>query len=176
MNACKGFPLLVCLCALGCGGKPAVTGPAAKGDPAPPVVKGDTPLPNVETPVTKTPATGGTFGAGFHPLTFDQALTKAKAENKLVMVNFFSKERAPSNEMDDTTWRDPKVQNWLNTKTVAIRSDFDKQVKFAEKYSVSRVPTMIFFNERGQEAERVIGPRNVEDFLREANDILNASR
>lgn len=115
---------------------------------------------------TKIATPAGSAGDAFHKLSFDDALKKAKAENKLVMVDFYADWCGPCKHLDRTTWTDPDVQKWLSDKTIAIKIDIDEQKKLAEKYNIESIPALVFFRGDGTEVERAVGYRDPKQFLK----------
>jgi thiol:disulfide interchange protein DsbD len=103
----------------------------------------------------------------FQRLSFDQALQKAEADHKLVMIDFYTDWCVYCKQLDGTTWRDPKVQDWIRSETVALKIDAEGETKLANKYNVRGYPTIVFLNPDGSEVYRIGGYKDANDFLAE---------
>lgn len=55
----------------------------------------------------------------------------------------------------------------LASKMISVKIDTDKNMKLARRYGVEGLPTVIFFNERGQKIHVVEGSMPVDAFVRE---------
>lgn len=108
----------------------------------------------------------------FAALSFDQALKRALAEKKLVFVDFYAAWCVPCKIMDATTFKDPKVVQFLKDKVVALRVDVEQQAALAEKYHVSGFPTLMFLQPEGKVVEVIAGATDAEDFLHRAENAL----
>lgn len=148
--------LLLVLGLAGCGLDQQAAGPNTKNEAALP---GDT-------------ATKAGSDTVFHSLTLDQALQKAKADGKVVMVDFYADWCGPCKLLDKKTWPDDKVQDWLKAKTVAIKIDIDKEESLAEKYKITSIPTLVFLKPDGSETGRIGGFVDAEKFLERATAAL----
>ncbi len=108
----------------------------------------------------------------FADLGFDAACAKAKAGNRIVMVDFFTTWCVPCRKLDTVTWRDAKVVAWLGEKSVALKIDAEKEEALAAKYHVRAYPTVLLLRPDGTEIDRLVGYRDPEEFLEEAGDAL----
>ena len=111
-------------------------------------------------------------GTAFHALTLDQALEKAKTDGKVVMVDFYTVWCGPCKLLDQKTWTDDKVKEWLREKTVAVKFDAEKEEVLAEKYRIESYPTLLFVNPDGSELGRISSFVKPNDFLKRADQIL----
>lgn len=101
----------------------------------------------------------------FRDLGFNEALAQAKKEKKLLMVDFYATWCGPCKMMDRTTWKDPKVREWIRTAAVAIKVQGDRQREISSKHRITGFPTVVFLKPDGAEAGRVSGYRPPEEFL-----------
>ena len=104
----------------------------------------------------------------FRELTFDQALSTAKKEKKLVMVDFYATWCGPCKMLDRTTWKDEKVQAWLKKSTVPLKIDAEKERELASRYHINAYPTMVFIQPDGTVKGRLRGYLPPEQFVGQA--------
>ena len=102
---------------------------------------------------------------GFYKLSWNEAFSKARADQKFVMVEFHADWCGPCRDLDAETWKDAAVQNWLVANTVAIKIDIDDDIETAAKYKIQGVPTMVFFKPNGTIRRRIVGFVDAETFL-----------
>lgn len=119
------------------------------------------------------PAAFGKEKTVFSTLTFDQALVQAEKEKKLVFVDFFTTWCGPCKMLDNTTWRDPKVIQWLSKHTVPLKVDAEKEVELAKRYRVEAYPTMAFIKPDGTLLDSIVGFCPPEKFLSVATAYLS---
>lgn len=110
--------------------------------------------------------------APFREITFDQALAAAKAENKIVMADFYTDWCQPCKLMDINTWKDKTVHEWFAKNAVPIKIDADEEKEIAARYNVKGYPSMLFIRANGEELDRTVGFRTPQDFLTEADQIV----
>src|SRR5215470_130760 len=111
--------------------------------------------------------------ATFQDISFDAALAAAKQSGKVVMIDFFTTWCGPCKMLDETTWKDGKVVAWLREKTIALRIDAEKEVELSSKYHVDAYPTILFIKPDGTEIDRLVGYRNSDALLSEAEAALS---
>ncbi|MGC2422901.1 MAG: DUF255 domain-containing protein [Nitrospirota bacterium] len=110
--------------------------------------------------------------------SYDDALVKARKENKFVMVDFFAQWCKWCKELDKTTYSDPKVAQAINADFVPVKVDSESLNKvtyemrqitmsqLADKYSVSSYPTVYFLDKDGKKAEVLNGYLAPDEFLK----------
>ena len=86
------------------------------------------------------------------------ALAKAKTEHKVVLVDIYAEWCAQCKELDEKTWPDPAVKQWLAQNAVAIRIDTDARRKdLATKLQIRSYPTVLLLDAEGRELRRLLG-------------------
>jgi thiol:disulfide interchange protein DsbD len=96
--------------------------------------------------------------AGWLEQDLEGALAKAKAEHKVVLVDIYADWCAQCKELDERTWPDAAVKQWLAQNAVAIRIDTDvKRKDLATKLQIRSYPTAILLDAEGKELRRILG-------------------
>ena len=89
--------------------------------------------------------------------TLEQVETQAARDGKLYMIDFYAHWCLPCKWMDETTFSDPQVVDYLKENYIPLKVNIDDFDGFGikEKYEVAVLPTLILFNSSGQLVERV---------------------
>jgi thioredoxin-like negative regulator of GroEL len=90
---------------------------------------------------------------------FDEALKKAKAAGKPVMIDFWAEWCGWCHRLHQTTYVDPRVVK-LGEDFVAVRIDTEaggRQTAIAQRYEVQTLPTILFVSPLGRVVLRVNG-------------------
>jgi thioredoxin-like negative regulator of GroEL len=91
--------------------------------------------------------------------SFAEALKKAAAQNKPLMVDFWAEWCGWCHRLDKTTYRDPTVVK-LSQEFVAVKVDTEgkpSDVEAALRYDVTSLPTILFVTPGGRQVLRVNG-------------------
>jgi hypothetical protein len=121
------------------------------------------------------PGAPGTPTETFRTLDFDGAVTRAKIEDRPILVVFESTTSADSKKLDTTTWKDPKVKSRLASKMVAIKLDVELDAELSAKFRIHILPTMLILTRQGVELDRITGYVDARTFESEADAILAGS-
>lgn len=106
-----------------------------------------------------------------------QALTKATADNKPVMLDFSADWCISCKELDRTTFKAHQTQALMG-RFVLLRADVTANDEAAQalekKFGVIAPPTILFFDTKGQEisSDRIVGEINTEDFTQHLQQVL----
>ncbi len=96
--------------------------------------------------------------AGWLEQDLEGALSQAKAEHKLVLVDIYADWCAQCKELDEKTWPDASVKQWIAQHAVAIRIDTDaKRKDLAIKLQIRSYPTVLLLDAEGLELRRLLG-------------------
>ncbi|MCG8583033.1 MAG: thioredoxin domain-containing protein [Bacteroidales bacterium] len=98
-------------------------------------------------------------GIEFEHGTFAKALAKAKAEDKLLFVDFYTTWCGPCKKMSKDIFPREEIGTFFNKHFISLKIDAEKGEgpELAKKYEVKGFPTMIFFNPDGSENKRLVG-------------------
>lgn len=115
-------------------------------------------------------------------LSFHTNLTAAKqlaaSEGKLYLVDFTAKWCMPCQWMEETTFADQRVINYMKENYVAVKIDIDDFDGFAHKqlYGIKKLPSILIFNSKGVLLEQYTGshaPSGLLKILEEHNQPNN---
>ncbi len=87
----------------------------------------------------------------FRHITYDEALIAAKAENKMVFIDFFTEWCGPCKMMAKQVFPDKAVGDYMNARFVSLKLDAEKEGKsLAEQYGVNAYPTCVIVGADGK--------------------------
>jgi thioredoxin-related protein len=104
--------------------------------------------------------------------SYQEVLAKAKAENKVVMIDFVTDWCKWCIETDNKVYKRPDVYEFANTNQINWKIDAEKGEgpDLAEKYKVKGYPTIIFVDGDGNEIDRIYGYIFADEFLQKMKD------
>lgn len=108
-------------------------------------------------------------GISFDHSDWSAIMAKAKAENKIVFVDFHTEWCGPCKNMAATTFMDEKVGEVFNKRFINAKIDAEKGegVELAKKYDVKAYPTMLFIDAQGEVVHRIVGGKDVAGMIDE---------
>lgn len=114
----------------------------------------------------------------FRSITFEEAKAAAKAEGKLVFIDFYTTWCGPCKKMASTVFPQPKVGEMMNDKFVSIKIDAEEGegVNLAKQYNVTAYPTFIIADTEGKEMGRVLGLRYYDDLKNDIEGIIDPNK
>jgi thiol-disulfide isomerase/thioredoxin len=109
----------------------------------------------------------------FRDLSLDQAREAATKEGKrLILIDFYTTWCEPCKRLDETTWKDEGVRDWLIREAVCLKVDAEKNEALAEKFRVNAYPTLMLLRPDGSEIDHMVGFRDAKTFLADAREAL----
>lgn len=113
-------------------------------------------------------------GIYFENLSFEEAIQKAKKEDKLIFLDAYAVWCGPCKMMDRTTFKSEKVGEVFNKNFINIKIDMEKGEgpSLARKYQVRAYPTMMLINAEGKVKKRVLGAVKDDRLLNEVEDFV----
>jgi len=109
--------------------------------------------------------------------TFDEAMKKARAQRKAVMIDFWAEWCGWCHRLDKTTYVDPAVVK-LSQDFVAAKVDTEGtpgEIEVAERFDVTSLPTILFVTPGGHQVLRVNGFQGPGKFPRTLERAREAS-
>jgi tetratricopeptide (TPR) repeat protein len=98
------------------------------------------------------------FAVEFFEGSFEEARTVAQASNRLLFLDVGAYWCPPCHELDEKTFTDPRVGEWLNKHAVALHIDAEKGEgpDLVKRYRVQAYPTMLVLEASGVEKGRLV--------------------
>ena len=102
------------------------------------------------------------------------ALDKAKQENKMVFLDCYTSWCGPCKMMSTKIFPTQEVGDFMNPKFVSIKIDMEKGEgpEIASRLQINAYPTFVIFNNDGSEAARFVGGGDAQAFIKRVNDNL----
>ncbi len=100
-------------------------------------------------------------GIEFFHGTWEEALMKAKAEDKIIFVDAYTTWCGPCKNMAANTFPDPEVGKLFNANFVCMKIDMEKEMglEFRKKYDVTAYPTLFFIDYDQVEVQKSVGAK-----------------
>ena len=121
-------------------------------------------------------ATASAIGQGiefFHG-TWEEALQKAKTEDKLIFVDAFTTWCGPCKNMAANTFPDPEVGKMFNQYFISMKIDMEKEMghAFGKKFTVTAYPSLFFIDYDEVEVLKAVGGRKPADLIAIAESVI----
>jgi len=114
-------------------------------------------------------------GIQFEHITFEEALKKAKEQNKLIFIDFYTVWCAPCKGMSKNVFPDATVGELYNKEFINIKLDAEKEgLKIVRKYEVMAYPNLRFIDGDGKMAYKKVGGLDIPKTLQMGNAALNS--
>ncbi|WP_226389076.1 thioredoxin family protein [Penaeicola halotolerans] len=103
----------------------------------------------------------------FNKGDWSDVLKQAKESNKLIFVDAYATWCGPCKMMDQNVFAADEVGEFYNETFVNFKIDMESEagLVFDETYPVTAYPTMFFINPDGEIVKKLVGYREVENFL-----------
>ncbi|HUI63959.1 MAG TPA: thioredoxin family protein [Bacteroidota bacterium] len=104
-----------------------------------------------------------------------EAVNRAQAEKKPVMIDFITDWCMWCDTLDRNTYTNARVAAFVSENVVPIKIDAEKGegISIAKKYTVSGYPTILLINTDGEEIDRIVGYQPPEPFLKSLTDYVH---
>ncbi len=113
-------------------------------------------------------------GIAFEKGTWQEALTKAKKENKMIFMDCYTSWCGPCKMLAKEVFTDPDAAKFFNEKFVNVKFDMEKGEgkMLKDKYGVKAYPTLYFINVAGEVEHCVVGGPDLAGLLKAGQDAL----
>ena len=113
-------------------------------------------------------------GIDFFHGTWQEALEKAAAEEKIIFVDAYAVWCGPCKRMAKNVFTNPKVGEFYNANFVNLKLDMERGegLNFRAKYPVSAFPTLFYINAQGEVLRKVKGAQTIENFIKLGESVL----
>lgn len=107
-------------------------------------------------------------GIEFFDGTYEQALEKAKKENKIVFVDFYADWCGPCKYLSSKVFPDPGLGEYFNSRIVPVKVDIEAAGNRAvvDKFKIESLPTLAFVDSKGALLSFTVGSMSVEDLMK----------
>ena len=113
-----------------------------------------------------TLALGAVAQTNFRHISFAEAMKAAKAEKKLVFVDFYTSWCGPCKMMARDVFPQQKVGEFMNARFVCVKYDAEKEEpELVKKSDITAYPTFIIFDADGNEVNRKVGGASADAFI-----------
>jgi thiol:disulfide interchange protein len=102
---------------------------------------------------------------------WSEALAKAQEKNRPMMINFFTDICPVCDKLDEETFQDEELGQYLNDNFVNVKSNAGRTTVHAA-YGIRMVPTTIFATSDGTEMGRIIGFWSAGEFLEGCKSVI----
>lgn len=113
-------------------------------------------------------------GIEFFHGTWEQALAEAKKQEKPIFVDAYTTWCGPCKMMSASVFTQADVGAFYNDNYICMKIDMEKPEgeKFQKTYPVSAYPTLMYIGNDGKLLKKVVGAKQVEDFIKEGKSAL----
>ena len=116
-------------------------------------------------------------GIEFFHGSFAEAISKARAENKLVFVDCYTTWCGPCRMLQNNIFPEQKVGEFFNENFISIKIDCEHEdgPSICQRFAITAYPTLIFVNGDGKPVYRTMGYRSAESLIDEAKKALGSN-
>lgn len=119
----------------------------------------------------------GMAQTNFRSITYDEAIAAAKAENKLVFIDFYTDWCGPCKRMTKEVFPQKEVGDYMNQKFICIKLNAEKEGKeLADLYKVAAYPTFIAIDADKNIVLTKVGGGDAKEFIADIDRMLDPER
>ncbi|UKJ06794.1 thioredoxin family protein [Solitalea lacus] len=109
----------------------------------------------------------------------DEALAKAKAENKMVFIDFYTSWCGPCKMLSNEVFPQAKVGSYFNSQFINCKIQCDDKgvgVELGKKYQINAYPTLMFIDKNGAIVHSTAGAPSADGLIELAKTAANPER
>ena len=112
-------------------------------------------------------------GITFHKLSLNQALTKAKVENKYVFIDVYATWCGPCKYLASDIFTDPELGKYMDQHYVSIQLDGEEGdgLELMYTHQLSAFPTMLFMTPTGELQTKIVGVVSAQEIQSKAQGV-----
>ncbi|WP_163710044.1 thioredoxin family protein [Mangrovibacterium lignilyticum] len=111
-----------------------------------------------------------------HNLTFEEALAQAKAQDKLIFIDFHTEWCGPCKKLAAGPFKEQANGDFYNQNFINLKLDAEKEGKeTAARYRVNAYPTLLFVNGDGDIVHMGVGVTKGQDMIGFGKEAMNAA-
>ena len=113
-------------------------------------------------------------GIEFFHGTWEEALIKAKAEDRIIFVDAFTTWCGPCKAMAANTFPNPEVGEYFNMHFISMKIDMEKEMglEFRKKFPVTAYPTLFFIDSDQEVILKSVGGKSPPDLISIAESVV----
>jgi len=96
---------------------------------------------------------------------FNQALQKAKSQNKEVMMMYSAPWCPECDYMKEVVFKDQEVKQYIQKHFIVLSLDIQKD-RLPEGFDYMGIPTFFIIDQNGKEKNRIVGGNKADKFLK----------
>jgi|GEM_PF-1637069 thiol-disulfide isomerase/thioredoxin len=100
----------------------------------------------------------------FQTTTFADAKAASLRDSSYLLVDLTASWCPPCRMMEQDTWPDPRIAEWVSQHGSAIQIDIDADRDTATELQIKAIPTLVLFKD-GKELDRKVGYVNADGLL-----------
>jgi thiol:disulfide interchange protein len=110
--------------------------------------------------------------------TWSEVLAQAKQENKLVFLDAYTTWCGPCKYMQKDIFPKPSVGKFYNANFINVKMDMEKGEgpELARQFSLTAIPTLLFFDGDGNEVHRFVGALEAPAFIKLGKEAIDPAR
>lgn len=114
-------------------------------------------------------------GIHFFTGTWQEALEKARSENKMIFLDAYASWCGPCKWMARTTFQDESVGTYFNEYFINVKMDMEKDpegARLSKKYKLTAYPTLYFLKANEEVVSQTMGAYKVRPLLKYAKEVV----